>query len=251
MRQFAEFFWFLALLLPLFFVQRKLHFETQATLLLLTRRSDVSILFFSILFFPGVLLHETSHYLMAKLLGVKTVRFSLIPQTSTDGRIQLGYVETNRTDLIRDALIGAAPFIAGCFFVAFAGVSMLGLDSIWQAIFPIDFELLTERVLALSNQPDFWIWLYLTVAVSSTMLPSESDRRAWFPIAFGVTIFILLLYFLGMGDWLFVKMSPYVSWIFQSLVLVISISLLIQLLVLVPMWGLRLLIGRVTNTRIE
>jgi hypothetical protein len=59
--------------------------ETQAVFLLLTRRGEVAMVLFAVLFFPGVLLHEVSHYVMAQLLGVRTKRFSLIPKPLPDG----------------------------------------------------------------------------------------------------------------------------------------------------------------------
>ena len=49
---------------------------------------------FSILFLPGVFLHEFSHFVMAKILRVRTGKFSIFPQSLPDGRLQLGYVET-------------------------------------------------------------------------------------------------------------------------------------------------------------
>ena len=97
----------------LVFLQRRLQYETQSVLLLVTRRKDLSVALFSLIYFPGVLLHEGSHYLMARLLGVPTRNISLIPQATMDGRLRLGYVETKKTDILRDALIGLAPFLAG------------------------------------------------------------------------------------------------------------------------------------------
>ena len=99
----------LILLGPLFILQRSLHRETQAIFLLLTRRTELAIILFSLLFFPGILLHESSHYLTARLLGVRTGKFSLVPRVQPGGRLQLGYVETASSDWLRDALIGAAP----------------------------------------------------------------------------------------------------------------------------------------------
>jgi hypothetical protein len=94
--QFAGFFWFLVMLLPLVFLQRFLHREIQAVILLLTRNIQLTIGLFSVLFFPGVFLHELSHFLMAKVLSVRTRGFSLIPQSLSDGRLQMGYVETEK-----------------------------------------------------------------------------------------------------------------------------------------------------------
>ena len=63
-------------------------------------------------------MHELSHFLSAKILGVQTGRFSLIPQAQANGKLRLGYVETATGGFVRDALIGAAPLVAGSAFVA-------------------------------------------------------------------------------------------------------------------------------------
>ena len=86
--------WFFLMLLPLVILQRLLHREIQAVLLILTRNPQLTIGLFSILFFPGVFLHELSHFLMAKILNVRTGKISLIPNSLPDGRLQMGYVET-------------------------------------------------------------------------------------------------------------------------------------------------------------
>src|SRR3972149_1644635 len=117
--------WLLLVLGPLIFVQRKLHRESQAVFLLLTRHKEISLALFSLLFFPGVLLHEMSHYITARLLGVKTGRFSLLPTPLPDGRLRLGFVEAESVDFVRDALIGAAPLLTGGLFVAYAGIQRL------------------------------------------------------------------------------------------------------------------------------
>ena len=66
--------WLVVCLAPFLLVQRWLHRDIQAVFLLLTRRPELTIGLFSLLFFPGVLLHETSHFLMAVLLRVRTGR---------------------------------------------------------------------------------------------------------------------------------------------------------------------------------
>src|SRR3972149_5364942 len=111
--QFTGLIWFILMLLPLVLLQRLLHREIQAVILITTRNPPLTIGLFSILFFPGVFLHELSHFLMAKLLGVRTGSFSIIPRPLQNGRLQLGYVATAKTDIVRDSLVGAAPLIAG------------------------------------------------------------------------------------------------------------------------------------------
>ncbi len=182
------------MLLPLIFLQRKFHREIQAIFLILTRRANVTMVIFSLIFFPGVFLHELSHYLVAKLLFVPTGGFSLIPQSMPNGTLRLGYVEVSKTDILRDSIIGMAPLIAGGLFISYAAVYPLNLLPLWDALRQADFTLFWTGFFNLPNLPDFFLWLYLTFAVSSTMLPSESDRNAWLPLG-GLIAFCLSVRF--------------------------------------------------------
>jgi len=182
--------WLLVLLGPLLLLQRSLHREIQAIFLLLTRRADLALALFSLVFLPGVIIHETSHYVMSRLLGVPTGRMSLLPRPLEGGRLQLGYVETGRTDILRDTLIGVSPLLAGGLCVALTGIHGLGLDGLWTVIFSGESATFGEAVRAIQERADFWLWLYLTFVISSTMLPSASDRKAWLPL---VLVFSLLL----------------------------------------------------------
>ena len=238
------------MLLPLFIVQRRLHFETQAVLLLLTRRIDISTAAFSILFFPGVLLHELSHFIAARLLGVRTQGFSVFPSTKPDGRLQLGYVETAQTDFMRDAMIGAAPLVTGGLFVTFAGLRMLSLGVVLERIGTFDPLMVISGLIDLSRQPDFWIWFYLIIAVSATMMPSRADRRAWPSLLFFILVVVLFAVLAGAGPWLQQNFVPVVVRGFHAAAFVFAISLLLQLAILLPLWGMRLLISRVTRLRV-
>lgn len=236
--------WLIGLLLiPLILLQRSLHREIQAILLLLTRRSDIALAIFAILFFPGVLLHEGSHWVMARLLGVKTGRFSLIPKPLANGRLRLGYVETATPDIARDALIGVAPLLAGGSFVIFAGVNQMHLDVIWQAW--LSKLLSIELMKYLFNQPDFWIWFYLVLTVSSTMMPSASDRRAWLPVGIFALILFTVSLFAGAGPWLLTHLSGPIDRALNTLGLVFGISLLVHLVLIFPLFAIHKLLSYV------
>jgi len=64
--------WLLVSLVLLLFLQRALHREVQAIFLISTRSPNLTMLAFSLIFLPGVFLHELSHLLMAKKHGVRT-----------------------------------------------------------------------------------------------------------------------------------------------------------------------------------
>ncbi len=230
------------LLLPLLFLQRSLHREIQAILLLLTRRSDIALTIFAILFFPGVLLHEGSHWLMARVLRVRTGRFSLIPKPLANGRLRLGYVETATPDIARDALIGFAPLLTGGAFVIFAGVMQLNLDMFWAAWQAKSIS--AQLVRDLLKQPDFWLWFYLVVTVSSTMMPSEADRKAWVPVSIFLSILIAISLFAGAGPWLLEHLSNPIGRALNALALVFGISVLVHFVLIFPLWGVRKLLSR-------
>ena len=241
------FLWLLVLLGPLLFLQRRLHREIQSCFLLLTRRAELSIALFSLLFLPGVLLHELSHFLMARMLGVATGRFSLLPQPMPNGRLQLGYVETARTDIFRDALIGASPLLAGGIFVALVGVYRMGLGALWEALLSGDGQVFRMATAAILEKSDFWVWFYLTFTVSSTMLPSTSDRRAWLPLGLIVVVLLSLVLLAGAGLWLISNLAPALNTALRALAGVLGISVLVHLVLLPPIWMARRLLNKLTG----
>jgi len=243
--------WLIVLIGPLLLVQRRLHFELQAVFLLITRRPGVALGLFSLLFLPGVLIHETSHYLMARLLGVRTGRFSLLPQLLPNGKLQLGFVETAQSDFLRDALIGLAPLITGGLAIAFMGLDRLGLAPLAAAFSASDWPLFWDLLGGLPAQPDFWLWFYLAFAISTTMLPSESDRRAWLPLGLTLLGLLGLSLLAGAGPWMLENMAPWLNRGLRALSAVFGISLGIHAVLWVPLRLLRELICRVTGMRLS
>lgn len=242
--------WLLVLLGPLLILQRSLLRETQAIFLLLTRRIEIAIMLFSLLFFPGVLLHECSHFLTARLLGVQTGKLSLVPRVQPDGRLRLGYVETASADWLRDALIGAAPLLAGGCVVAYIGLIHLGLQGIWAPLLVGDGSAVLNRIPALLDQPDFWLWFYLAFVVSGTMLPSPSDRRAWLPLMLVVVGLFGFSLLVGAGPWMGQHLAAPFNQLLLGVDVVLGISVFIDLVLVLPLWGVRKLLSRLTGLKV-
>jgi hypothetical protein len=240
----------LALIALLVFTQRRLHREVQATFLLLTRQVDVAMVLFSLLFLPGIALHEFSHWLTARLVGVRTGRFSVIPRRMENGRLRLGFVETAETDFLRDAMIGAAPLVAGGIFVAYAGYYHFSGADIRQGLLPVTWEGLATTVERVYRQPDFWLWFYLTLAVSSTMFPSSSDRRAWLPVGLVSMLIIVGVLLAGAGPWLAQHALPLIDQLIASSVFVLGISFIVQLILLVVFFLSSQVLMRLTGLRL-
>ena len=172
--------------------------HTQTVFLLLTRHSGMAILLNQVVFLPGVVLHEMSHWIMARLLGVRTMGVSVWPKRQNDGSLRLGYVHTNKVDFVRESLIGVAPLIFGCAAVAAIGRELLDLDGVGVALLRGDLFNGFLNVLHVFRSADLFIWGYVVFAISNTMMPSSSDRRAWPVVGILVIALGLVLYYVGM-----------------------------------------------------
>jgi len=246
----GTFLYLLLLLVPVIYLQRYLQREIQAIFLLITRQPEISMALFSLLFLPGVLLHETSHFLMAHLLGVRTGRFSIIPKKHEGGRLQLGYVETASSDFFRDALIGVAPLVMGGIFVALVGVYRLGLNTVWGSLIQGQMSTINLSIKSMFDRPDFWLWFYLTFAVGSTMMPSTSDRRAWLPLIFVLVILLVSILLIGVGPWLLSRFGNAFKAALDAITMVFGITVMIHLILLPPMWILRKIISRLVGFQV-
>ena len=245
--QFNGLVWFVFTLLPLVFLQRLLHREIQSVFLILSRSPEFTIAVFSIIFLPGVLLHEFSHYLMAVILGVQAARFSLVPQLLPDGRLQLGYVETDKTDIIRDSLIGAAPLFAGGLIIAYLSVTRLDLMPLWDVLRNGQLNLFLLGITLLPQVKDFPLWFYLVFTISSTMLPSRSDRHAWLPLGVTLASLLGLAVVAGAGPWMLANVAPVLNTIMFSSAIIFGLSVMLHVVLIVPVGLVHLLVARITG----
>ncbi|MFL7894369.1 MAG: hypothetical protein ACK2UM_16715 [Anaerolineales bacterium] len=248
--QFSSLGWLLVGTIGLALLQRRLHQEIQAILFLITRRIDLALAIFAILFLPGVLLHELSHYLTARLLRVPVGRLSIIPQALPDGRLRLGYVETGQTDFLRDALIGAAPLVAGSVFIAYAGFAQLDFLAVWDQMASGDLSSITFALSQVVRQPDFWIWFYIIFVISSTMFPSATDRRAWGPVLLGLVLLLALVLIGGAGPWLWENLGAPLFNMVDLLSLIFILSALVHLILWPPSWLLRVFLERIFRLKV-
>lgn len=243
--------WLLFTLAALILLQRLLHREIQAVFLVLTRHPVITQIVFALLFLPGVFLHELSHWITAKLLGVRTGRFSLIPHAQPDGRLRLGYVETASGGILRDALIGAAPLVTGSLFVAFATINRMQLLPLWDFVRLGDWAQFWAGLSAAPQRPDFWLWFYLTFTVSSMMLPSASDRRAWLPVGLLAAALVGIAVLAGAGTWMLEHIAPPLDEFLQALALVFGLSAAIHALLILPFFLLHKILAKLTGVDVE
>lgn len=176
---------FLFEILLLFLLSKLLTRTISNTLYSITRNRKLVIVFYSILFFPGTLIHEMSHFFMATILLVRTGKIRLFPY-NINGEIHLGSVAIAKTDPIRRLLIGTAPIIVGTSIIL---VSVLYLASAMTFSLPLQFD--SETVLSV------FFLLYILFVTGNTMFASKRDMEGATEILLAFLLLFLSLYFLG------------------------------------------------------
>lgn len=240
--------WVATTLLVLLLLQRWINTHLHGVSLLATGRSDWAVIVYAIVLFPGVLLHEVSHWLTATLLGVRTGSMSLMPRRQPDGTLQLGYVEyykSSKLGPVRESLIGAAPLIAGTLVILLIGVRVFGVTDLSAAVQTGDIDILAASLAELLGTRFILVWIYLIFAISNAMMPSRSDRKAWPAFLVVMAGLALFLYLIGLQDTLLERLEQPVASVFGYLGTAFSMSIGVDILFALAIALLESLLSRV------
>lgn len=157
-------------------LRTRLHFEFVALSFLVFGSNLAGKWLYTLIFLPGTILHELSHWLMAELLGVRTGEITILPEFESNppaDRARLGSVQTAKTGPLRSFLIGSAPFFTGLISLWVLGNLLLQGDwLLWQ----------------------YGLIFYGIIVVGSSMLLSQEDRKSWPFIAILVTLLTVVYY---------------------------------------------------------
>ena len=142
------------------------------------RGSILGRMLFYLLVFPGVVLHEGTHYLACLLTGTRVSRFApFSPGRSDDGHLMLGYVRHERRAFPVGAIIGLAPIL----------LNPLGLLVVTALLTPLTLrevahlsgEVMALEIFAsgfLSDTPLLaTTWVYLAFSFALGSVPSRED----------------------------------------------------------------------------
>jgi hypothetical protein len=187
---------------------------------------------------------------VAKLLGVRTGRFSLIPQAQPNGKLRLGYVETASGGFLRDALIGVAPLVVGSLIVAYIAIYPLHLLPLWDYVRAAEWSRFWSGLGEVLKVAGFWIWFYMTFAISSTMMPSASDRHAWLPVGLLAVLLVGLAILAGAGPWMLENLAPPINSFLGGLAMIFGLSGIVHLLLILPFAIFHFLLARVSGVDI-
>ncbi len=185
------------LLLILAWLNRQISLHIQFPFYTLTRSQDSATLAIFLIFLPGIIIHESAHWIMARLLGLKTGKFRVWPKRQ--GKyIGLGSVSVESRDPIRDSLVGIAPLLVGVVLVTTIGNIIFDAQLITQRIAQGEWGQATAAVRQELNRPSGLLWAYLLFTIANAMMPSASDREPIKPVLLYSIVAVVLYIFLGM-----------------------------------------------------
>src|SRR5258708_2217433 len=107
---------FLGELILLFLVSKLLSTQLYLFFYSVTHSQKATIYWMAILFFPGVVVHELAHALVASLLFVPVGAIEFFPKMIGNS-IKLGSVQVGKSDFVRSFFIGVAPVLVGAFVI--------------------------------------------------------------------------------------------------------------------------------------
>lgn len=116
---------------------------------------------------PGTVLHELSHFVACKVLGVATGEVSLFrPRQTEDGGFTLGFVMHAQSDPLRGALVAIAPLLLVPPLLVGVTVLLLGGGAVGDL----------PAVIGSAAPWQVTLWAYVSLSAGQGAFPSAGDH---------------------------------------------------------------------------
>lgn len=149
---------------------------------LLSRYLSIGLL--SVLFLPGVIVHELSHLFVALILFVRVGEMEFTPKV-TEGKLKLGSVQIEKTDPIRRAVIGFAPIFVGLILIL---MTVYFFEKNLPVLKSLEFYAMAPIVIGI---------IYTLFVISNTMFSSAKDMEGTIELTVAFAIIFVALYIVG------------------------------------------------------
>ena len=161
------------------------------------------------MYFPGTVLHELAHAVMAVSIGLKVRTISLIPSWKT-GQLKLGYITYDKKDVFRGTLVGVAPVFVGIIFL----FSMSYFGAFFQGSIGMNV-----------------VHAYTIFVISSTMFSSRQDMIDGIYVLPAFFIVISLIMYFIRGSIVSFLGSGFASQLLEPIFIKINFYLFITILI--------------------
>lgn len=186
---------FVASLFLLAWLSRQISIHIQIPVYFGTRSKDAPTIALFLVFLPGVFIHESSHWAVARLCGLKTGKFRVWPKRQGK-HIGLGSVAVQSGGPFIDSLVGMAPLIVGTLLIGLISHFIFGTERMAEAVSAGDWQASLQVVQEAARVPDGLLWAYLLFTIANAMMPSASDREPLRPVFLysmaGIALYLLL-----------------------------------------------------------
>lgn len=224
-------------MLCLAWLSRQLSIRTQLVVYYATGSLDLATLAIFLLLLPGVFVHELSHWVAARLLGLRTSKFRVWPKRHKD-RIGLGSVSVERGGTWRDSAVGMAPLISGSILLALVGAAVFQSDVLVEQLAQ---GRLLDTVGAFFDalaKPDGLVWAYFLFVIGNSMMPSRSDRQPLRLLLIYVALAALIYIVVGLP---IDPVTALLGWLIPAIQLLVGALLFVIILDVFVVAGLFLL----------
>ncbi len=165
------------------------------------KRYETTTILYYAFFLPGVFLYELSYWLMAGLLNVRADRAIVWPEKQEIGELKLNFVQlAPKAGQLRTAIITITPFITGLLLVSVISNNILNVQEFLSLLNNGYLVDLTAAINQFTSAQDFWLWLYITFAISNTSMPSMKDLRGLRGVMIAGGVIVGILFMLGVGN---------------------------------------------------
>lgn len=168
---------FFAELLGLFFLSRQVTRNLSYLFYRITRSETWTIYITAFFFFPGTLIHELAHAITALVLFVRVGKMEFVPKIM-GSVVKMGSVEIGKSDPIRRAFIGMAPFFWGTTII------LLILTAF-------------QNYGGLNNTTLTILTGYILFEISNTMFSSRKDMEGTLELFLAVFSVSIIAYLIG------------------------------------------------------
>lgn len=221
--------------LVIYFLSRQIFTLLFTLFFLPTKHKTISNYIVSFLFLPGTIIHEFSHALVARLLGVGVHDIMLYPHKDKEtGEFKAGACEIEKADPFRLSLIGIAPSLIGI------GLIVLSVFYLYNFTLPIyaradlsQLQTTMQGLIPSINSPYKLVLLLVISVISMTMFTSRRDLQEFLMLVPAVGLIALLLYYAGFRVSLSEGLISFLQKPLTALAFVLGITFFIDLLIYV------------------
>ena len=233
---------FLLFLLLLAWLSRQVSIQLQIVVYYLSRSVDAPTVALFLIFLPGVIIHEGAHWIVARLFGLRPGKFRVWPKRQGK-HIGLGSVSVRSGGAFVDSLVGLAPLVAGSIFVGLIGNRIFNVVDVTDLLARAQWLASIKTFWFALGKPDGTIWAYLLFAVANAMMPSASDREPVKSLLIYAVVAALIYAVLGLPLNPITSMMAWLTPTLQNVSAALLFTIVLDLIVLVVLYLLRLLIG--------